>query len=420
MPSPAGHPAAHPQQQPAPSHADPRGYDLGAYTPPDGPPGGRQPAQQWQPAFGETSAGRGAARGGDASFDGPAFGTPYPGGPPGKTLPAVDRSDADDIYEDDEEEEPRRPRYMLIAASIVLAIAAGGTLAYAYKVLFAPPQQIGGTPVVKVAGPARVKPAEPGGTKFANTDSRVVDQAAGGNPDGGPRIVRSVPIGPDGAIASGSGSPPGAEPRPPMTPPPSLAAATVQGTVSATPGISVVIPGGPPPGAVRPPPLPPAGPPIAVSPPPQAAPQPPPVRTLAAPPTVPSAARSPQPPIPVAPAVEQEPPAVPKSAAAPKAPAPPVGVGAGAAGSPGFVAVLASVPATNTSRVAAMRQFTTTQQKYPTALAGKVPDVVEAQLTRGTYHRLVVGPPASKETALQICADLKAAGYTAACWVTAL
>jgi cell division septation protein DedD len=60
------------------------------------------------------------------------------------------------------------------------------------------------------------------------------------------------------------------------------------------------------------------------------------------------------------------------------------------------------------------------QQKYGAALAGKAPDVVEAQIAdKGTYHRLVVGPPASREAAAGVCTQLKAAGYTASCWVTA-
>jgi cell division septation protein DedD len=46
--------------------------------------------------------------------------------------------------------------------------------------------------------------------------------------------------------------------------------------------------------------------------------------------------------------------------------------------------------------------------------------VKEANLgEKGIYHRLLVGPPGSREAANQICGQLKSAGYTESCWVTA-
>ena len=52
------------------------------------------------------------------------------------------------------------------------------------------------------------------------------------------------------------------------------------------------------------------------------------------------------------------------------------------------------------------------QQKYGTALAGKTPDVAEANLgAKGSYHRLIVGPPGSREQASAVCVQLKAEGY---------
>jgi cell division septation protein DedD len=85
----------------------------------------------------------------------------------------------------------------------------------------------------------------------------------------------------------------------------------------------------------------------------------------------------------------------------------------------GYVAVLASVPASGSSRIDALKQFADMQQKYTTILQNKTPDVQEADLgTKGTYHRLLVGPPGSRETASQVCTQLKAQGYSG-CWVTA-
>jgi cell division septation protein DedD len=85
----------------------------------------------------------------------------------------------------------------------------------------------------------------------------------------------------------------------------------------------------------------------------------------------------------------------------------------------GYVAVLASVPASANSRISALQQFADMQQKYGAALQNKTPDVQEANLgEKGTYHRLVVGPPGSRDAANSVCSQLKSAGYND-CWVMA-
>jgi len=84
----------------------------------------------------------------------------------------------------------------------------------------------------------------------------------------------------------------------------------------------------------------------------------------------------------------------------------------------GFVAVLASVPRSDSSRMDALKRFADMQQKYGSVLSGKTPDVAEANLgAKGSYHRLVVGPPGSREQASAVCSQLKSQGY-ADCWVT--
>ena len=83
------------------------------------------------------------------------------------------------------------------------------------------------------------------------------------------------------------------------------------------------------------------------------------------------------------------------------------------------MAVIASVPASAKSRMDALTRWADMQQKYGSILQNKTMDVQEAKVAdKGTYHRLLVGPPSSKDTASSICSDLKAAGHTD-CWVMA-
>lgn len=85
----------------------------------------------------------------------------------------------------------------------------------------------------------------------------------------------------------------------------------------------------------------------------------------------------------------------------------------------GYVAVLASVPVSATSRMVALQQYADLQQQYNGILQNKTPDVQEANLgEKGRYHRLIIGPPGSKEAANSTCAQLKSAGYTS-CWIMA-
>jgi hypothetical protein len=67
----------------------------------------------------------------------------------------------------------------------------------------------------------------------------------------------------------------------------------------------------------------------------------------------------------------------------------------------------------------ALKRFADLQQQYGDALSGKTPDVADANLgSKGNYHRLIAGPPGSKEEASSVCSKLKTAGYTS-CWVMA-
>src|SRR5262249_52620968 len=82
------------------------------------------------------------------------------------------------------------------------------------------------------------------------------------------------------------------------------------------------------------------------------------------------------------------------------------------AGANGYVGVRASVPASGSSRLDALRKFADLQQQYGAVLANKTPDVRETTLAgKGPYHRLLVGPPGSKSQASELCTQLKASGY---------
>ena len=398
-------------QQPAPQQsahnpaasADPHGYDLGHYQPSAAPePRTQRPTAPpaWTP-HAEPEARQHA----------PGFAPPFQTdlNAQNQALEPV-HDDEYEEHEDDGEYEdaPRKTRYGLIAASLIAAIAAGGGLAYAYKMYVAPSAQTASAPVIKSnTGPIKVKPVDPGGTKFANADSKMMENLSGSadtNPDGGPKAVKTMVIERDGTVASAQS---GATPPAPAAP------------VSSVGVPGMILANVPPP---RPPQVaPPAAVAAVVNPPAvqQQAPRPAPKVIAAAP----APAAYPADPVDAAPAAAAAAPVkktVPKKITPAAGPAPataPSAVG-GPKGSNGFVAVLASVPASGSSRVEAMQQYADLQQKFGGVLGSKAPDVVEAKLPAGVYHRLIVGPPASRDAATSVCTQLKAAGYTADCWVT--
>jgi cell division septation protein DedD len=124
--------------------------------------------------------------------------------------------------------------------------------------------------------------------------------------------------------------------------------------------------------------------------------------------------------VPPAPAAQPSPPAdaAPpvRSAAAPTSVAPAAVAPKAPPATSSFVVVLAS----QKSRMEALSLYADLQQQYGNLLGDKVPDVQEADLSSrnlGTVYRLVVGPPGPRDRALNLCNQLKAAGYQG-CWVT--
>ena len=382
-------------QSPAVQSNDPHAYDLGTYMPQVNPdPRTQRPTAPtaWAP---------------HAAPEPLRQQNPNPGYPAAFPADLQSNSQAlepvghDEEYEDGEEDEdyedaPRKTRYGLIAASFIAAIAVGGGLAYGYKMFAGPATQLAATPLVKSnASPVKVKPVDPGGTKFANADSKLMDSLAGtpsteANGDGGPKVVKTMTIERNGTISSTeTGSAPAAAP-PPLTSSPGVPGMILAG-VPPTPAPQAAAA----PVTIQPPPAQRPAPRVmaAVTPAPDAA-----APAVAAPTTVPAAKKI----LPVA-----------------KKVVPPSAVGGPPSGANGFVAVLASVPASPNSRVQAMQQYADLQQKFGGVLGSKAPDVVEAKLEKGTFHRLIVGPPGSRDAAGSVCTQLKAAGYTADCWVTA-
>jgi hypothetical protein len=391
---PAG--PAHQQAAAAPpwsQQQDPRGFDLGAYA----------------PAAGQAAAYQHAEAGPDPGV----YGGQHPGY-------AETDSEFDDAFLEEEEPPAGGRRGLMIVAALVGAIGLGGGMAYTYKTFFAP--RSGPAVVIKdTQGPAKSKPEVADGRGFPHTDKKLLSRlgedatrpppaadapanadASGdrGDDPNGPRRVRTIQIMP-GQGGSGGPSP---------APPPVMASAAPP--PAGPPGI-VTVPGvtlenfGTP------------------RPPPQAAPRP------SAPPQQqaqpPSAARVEQPPAAAAPparpaqppvrAVAATPPpaaapAAKEKAAVPKAKQPAAGSLTGA----GYVAVLSS----KKTRMDALKVIADTQQKYGDVLSSKTPDVQEADLgEKGVWYRAVVGPPGSREAALNLCSQLKNAGHEGGCWVTA-
>lgn len=336
----------------------------------------------------------------------PALGhDPYQGVHPGQHG-TFDQSYAEDdaLYE---EESGSRGSWKKAAALLVSTVIVGGGLVYGASGLMGPGDGGDAPPLVRgAAGPSKVKPSEPGGKQFDHTDSKIMGrlgEASSSSDEGsGVRRVPVVSVGRDGSIQ----------------PPPSGGQRETQAIVS-VPGLTVIDNFGGPPG--------PGGAPSnsapsrsapassgALSPTRSAAPK---VEMVTGAESSSSssgsssskqaAAPTKAPPAPKADAPKKV------AAASPSAPTGPRPTGAG------YVAVLASVPVSASSRIDALTQFADMQQKYGNILSSKTPDIQEANLgAKGTYHRLLVGPPGSRDSANSVCNQLKAQGYEG-CWITA-
>jgi hypothetical protein len=432
--------------------ADSRGFDAGAYGAPAYAP--QSMPQHGGTAFGEHAysepelssadwAGQPSDFRHDSYQQGDDLGFAQADG--GELDAAYGEDDGE--YED--EEAPRSRRPMMIMAALIGAIVVGGGMAYGYKHLGSSERQ-GDPPVIKSeAFPAKTKPADAGGKMFPYSDTKIMgrlgdgtssaaaapstgaapspdttssdntSQTASADPstdDGGPRKVSTLVVGRDGSIQA----PPEA---PASAPEPSSQAASVPGTSlddvfgqhkdrsAAAPTRDEPLPeprrSRSVSGDDTPAPMKKAVTPVRIAK----------VNSVSG--SKPSSTGS----------IEER-----DDAAAPSrkhlkkvARAEPTTTSdADAESGPpvipsrsgGFVAVLASIPHSSSSRMDALKRFADMQQKYSTALAGKTPDVAAANLgSKGNYDRLIVGPPGSRAHASDVCIQLKSQGYTN-CWVT--
>ncbi len=433
-----GHQPAHqtahqPSWGQQPQQPDPRGFDIGGF--------GHQPAHaqqhasyghqpephyQEEPTLGDWQQPQhqhGGYQGGYQAEGHDDMGFAQPAG--GELDAGYGEEELEEEYEEEAPSRFRRP--MMIAVALVGAIVVGGGLAQGYK-YFLGSGAGGDPPVIKSAsGPAKVKPADAGGKQFPHADSKIMGRlgdgasatgsasAAADSDPNGSRKVATLVVGRDGSIQAPAATAAPVEPAQPAAP---VAVATVS-----VPGMTVVDAFGnqPKPSAAEvaavAPPAAPANQKIFVSP-PAAPPQKPVTIAKATPAETPEtgsiasdadAVKEPAPP--PAKKVKKT------AAAAPAAAAPAASTSVATTGS-GYVAVLASVPRSEQSRMTALKQFADMQQKYGSVLAGKTPDVAEANLgTKGNYHRLVVGPPGSRNQAATLCSQLKSQGFND-CWVT--
>ena len=446
-------------------------YDLGNYMPAGvtqtgrpqfGDPGYVPPQQEWDvnsDLGSQAPGGQFADQRGNGGYDG----IPQSLQTGAVTQHADGYADESDEDYDDyyDEEESGTGRKLIIAGALVSAIVVGGGFAYGYNTLFSNQPKQAGTPVVAASTNAdKEQPANAGGRSFDNKDSKILGKLGGAASTGQENVgnrVRSVPtleVGPDGrlVIPEASDNQRSASPTPQVEP--AQAAQQESQVASASPVPGMIVSGG-----VLPPVQPSSTesaketsapstrvPPATQALQPQIQPQQPAQVAITAQTATPTTVRrrnSKFPPLPVRSGITK-PQFTTASAVSPAVLTPGIAtanvqrvvpnqqqtarqrvqparaavsaVSAGSGGN-GYVAVLS----TKRSRIDALTSFADLQQKYTSILSTKVPDVRRTDLTSrgfGVMYRAVVGPPASKQAAGQLCNRLKSAGYTG-CWVAA-
>jgi hypothetical protein len=429
----------HPPQWPEHT-ADPHGFDAGPQLSPthvpQPPPQFSHGASSFDPAFPEPSLGQPDWRqqpelGG---FDHDGYGQQQGGAELGFAQPEGGELDPaygeEDLEEYEEDYAPRSRRPMMIAAALVGAILIGGGMAYGFKSMTSTDSD-GEPPVIKSeASPSKTRPADAGGKQFPYSNTKILGRLGDGTPpasaaesqesassdassdERGPRKVETLVVGRDGTI----------QPPQPEAPPastvsvPGTSLVNVFGSAGSraddhSPPAASHSKGDDEAAAERPSPRS-----VAAAEEDDAPAKPvKPVKIATVHPASPDSAERDD-------AAAHRPASKPKKVARAETTAtdanPDPAPITSSHGSSGYVAVLASVPESSSSRMDALKRFADLQQKYSTALAGKTPDVAEANLgAKGKFHRLIVGPPGSRQEASSVCADLKAQGYSS-CWVT--
>lgn len=430
--------------------ADPRGFDAGGYGGPGYAPAQPGQGSAFSDAYNEPELSSADWAGQPSEFDHDSYQQQARGGGNLGFATAeggeLDPAYAEDDVEYEDEDAPRSRRPLMVVMALAGAILVGGGMAYGYKKFSSGGPQ-GEPPIVKSEDfPSKTKPADAGGKTFPYSDTKIMGRLgdgtssapADGSPDqaapapsdtaqaapaedsandGGPRKVSTLVVGRDGSIQS---------------PPPEAPAPSSQ--VAGVPGTSLVDVfgqnGGGGQGHGRDEPLPQAHQEKSVSGDDTPAPM---KKAVAATPVKVSKINSASSTKPstttgsiddrddaAAPAPSKKLKKVARAESATTSDAysesgPPVTTSGGGSG---YVAVLASVPHSGSSRIDALKRFADMQQKYSAALSGKTPDIATANLgAKGNFDRLIVGPPGSRQEASNVCSQLKAEGYTS-CWVT--
>lgn len=417
----------YPQQQPYPAQyhapaADPRGYDLGAYST---APAGYADVPPTRPQAPYPQQGYASSE----------FGAPNQHyGQQGQRNLAPHQGDEfheDDDYEEDEDDDldpPRRFRFLKILASLVIAIGIGAGGAYTYKKYGLSPTS-GNRPILARADAPPVRGQS--GLDQSSTDTKSGDRlntqipavvpandgASDSDAPTGPRRVQTIPIGPPTV-----GQQPTQAQQPPMRPTISVPGVALDGmagvpaqqaTPPTTPTPLTRSIGTPVPAQQQKAPVAPKV--IATADDGSAAPKAPAQQKVAVAKVLPKAktndAFSPTSP---STAPSTAPAAV--GAPTPAAPQPAVPAAPAAKANNGYIAVLASLG----SAVDARKTLDELQSRYGEILGGKPTDITEFANPRDgkTYYRAIVGPPQSKEVASSMCAQIKAAGQKE-CFVAA-
>jgi hypothetical protein len=422
--------------------ADPRGFDAGGYGGP-----GYDPAQPGQgsgyaDAYHETELSSADWAGQPSEFDHESYQQQARGTNLGFATAEggeLDPAYAEDDGEYEDEHAPRSRRPLMVMMALAGAVLVGGGMAYGYKKFSSSGPQ-GDPPIIKSEDfPSKTKPADAGGKTFPYSDTKIMGRLGDGTSsapadgssdqataapadtaqaapaedasnDGGPRKVSTLVVGRDGSI-----QPPPEAPAPSSqvaVPGTSLVDAFGQNGGGQRQGRDEQLPqahasksvtGDDTPAPMK----------KAVTP----------VKINSASGSKPSAttgsidnrddAAAPAPSKKLKKVARAEPTTT--SDAYSESSGPPI---PSSGGSSGYVAVLASVPHSASSRIDALKRYADMQQKYSSALAGKTPDVASANLgAKGNFDRLIVGPPGSRQEASNVCSQLKAQGY-ASCWVT--
>lgn len=335
--------------------------------------------------------------------------------------PADEPAEEDEYEEEEyEDEAPRGGSKLMVVGALVGAICLGGGLAYAYKTFSGGGS--GKTPLIKADNtPVKARPATPPAPSGGKVAERAPDApptqavaAATDTTEGGTRRVPIIPITPGAPSAVAPAAPP---------PPPQVSTG-IPGMVLDNTGpraLPPVVPISPPTATAAPRPTPPATAPSPTPPAlkvvqPPAAPTPPPAKVASAAPAAAPAVEAAKKPVPKQKTADAYSPTTATGggvATAAVAPAP--AKSALGAGGNGFVAAILS---TQKGRPDAMRAFADLQQKYPDVLGGKPAEVQEKDLgDKGVWYRAVVGPPGSREAAVAVCTQLRAAGHNG-CFAT--